>query len=335
MTIIEPLCFPTGRSLSMTSRLHSTDMLPASARADHWNAVIAEAYFPLDLTFRDAARFEGRLEMGSFGDVSLSRLRTEAVQYERHRHHISGTTEEQYLITIPRQSPVDFRQLGREVRCDPGGFILERGDEPYRFSYASANDLCVLKVAKPVLATRLRNPDRHCALVVNGREGTGALFTTMAQQVMRHSASDPVSQSVLGRHLVELLALTLDRNSDVATGAGSSVREAHRRRAEAVILKDLSNTDLSPKTIAEAVGISKRYLHELFAEVNCTVSQFVREQRLRAERDLMMMPNPGQMSDIAYRFGFSDQAQFSRLFKAMFGQTPSGFRAEVLARSQV
>jgi AraC-like DNA-binding protein len=39
------------------------------------------------------------------------------------------------------------------------------------------------------------------------------------------------------------------------------------------------------------------------------------------------MPNPGPMSDIAYRFGFSDQAQFSRLFKAMFGQTPSSYRA--------
>jgi AraC-like DNA-binding protein len=39
------------------------------------------------------------------------------------------------------------------------------------------------------------------------------------------------------------------------------------------------------------------------------------------------MPGAGPLSDVAYRFGFSDQAQFSRLFKAMFGQTPSGYRA--------
>jgi AraC-like DNA-binding protein len=42
---------------------------------------------------------------------------------------------------------------------------------------------------------------------------------------------------------------------------------------------------------------------------------------------MLQTPDPGPMSDIAYRFGFSDQAQFSRLFKAMFGQTPSGYRA--------
>lgn len=312
--------------------------MPAQARADHWNSVIAQAYFPLDLTFRDAQHFTGRLEIGNVGEVSLSRLQTEPVQYERHRRHIAGASEEQYLITIPRQSPVEFRQLGREVRCDPGGFIIERGDEPYRFAYGTANDLCVLKVAKPVLAEKLRNPDRYCALVFNGREGIGSLFTTMAQQIQAQtraqSPADGLSGQVLGRHLVELLALSLDRSSEADQGAGSAVRAAHRRRAETVILKHLSNPDLSPEVVADAVGISKRYLHELFAEVNCTVSQFVREQRLRAARDVLQMPNPGPMSDVAYRFGFSDQAQFSRLFKAMFGQTPSGFRAEVLAAGQ-
>jgi AraC-like DNA-binding protein len=153
----------------------------------------------------------------------------------------------------------------------------------------------------------------------------------MAQQIQRQTAAepatDPLAGTVLGRHLVELLALTLDRSSEMESGATSSVREAHRRRAQSVILSQLSNPDLSPELVADRVGISKRYLHELFAEVNCTVSQFVREQRLRAARDLLQMPNPGPMSDIAYRFGFSDQAQFSRLFKAMFGQTPSSYRA--------
>ena len=51
--------------------MHSTDSLPASARADHWNSVIAKAYFPLDLTFRDAASFQGQLDIGTVGDLSL------------------------------------------------------------------------------------------------------------------------------------------------------------------------------------------------------------------------------------------------------------------------
>lgn len=313
----------------MSVTRHSTDRLPAPDRARHWHAVIAEAYFPLHLTFRDAARFEGQLDMRSLGDLGLSRLRTEPVQYERQRHHISATTEEQYLITIPLRSPVEFSQLGREVRCDPGGFLLERGDEPYRFSYGAANDLCVLKVAKPLLAEKLRNPDRFCALVFDGREGLGGLFTTMAQQVEQITTDQ--AGAVLGRHLIELLALSLDRSAD--GGAASAVRAAHLRRARQIVQRNLANPDLSPGMVADACGISKRYLHEVFADENCTVAQFIREQRLIAARDLLQMPNPGPMSDVAYRFGFSDQAQFSRLFKAMFGQTPSGYRAMVAGPS--
>ena len=316
----------------MSVMAHSTSLLPPAVRAGHWNAVIAETYFPLHLTYRNSATFDGCLEHQVLGDLSLSRLQTEAVQYERHPRHIAGASEEQYLITIPRRSPVEFRQLGRQVRCDPGGFIIERGDEPYRFSYGAANDLCVLKVAKPVLSNRLRNPDRFCAQVFNGREGLGGFFTTMAQQVQAQGVSDQAAGCVLGRQLIELLTLAIDRTSETADVAHSSVRAAHLKRAEAVIRRNLSNPDLSPDLVADACGISKRYLHEIFADGNATVSQHIREQRLIATRNMLQMPNPGPMSDIAYRFGFSDQAQFSRLFKAMFGQTPSSYRASQTGR---
>ncbi len=316
----------------MTVASHSTKSLPPEGRARHWNAVIAEAYFPLQLTFRDAGAFEGKLALQTLGDLSLSRLQTEPVQYERHAHHIAGTSEEQYLITIPRRSPVAFRQLGREVRCDPGSFIIERGDEPYRFSYDAANDLCVLKVAKTTLANRLRNPDRYCAQVFNGRDGIGGLFTTMAQHVQAQAPDDRPACEMLGRQLIELLSMAIDRNSETAEVAQSAVRAAHLKRAADVIRSNLSNPDLSPDLVAEACGISKRYLHEIFADGNGTVSQHIREQRLIAARNMLQMPNPGAMSDIAYRFGFSDQAQFSRLFKAMFGQTPSAYRLGQVAR---
>lgn len=311
---------------------HSTKGLPSAARAGHWNAVIAEAYFPLHLTFRDAAAFDGKLALQSLGDVSLSRLQTEPVQYERHPRHIAGTSEEQYLITIPRQSPVAFRQMGRDLRCDPGSFIIERGDAPYRFSYEAANDLCVLKVAKPILANRLHNPDRFCAQVFNGREGMGGLFTTMAQQVQTLAPDDAAAGALLGRQMIELLAMAVDRNAETSEVAQSAVRAAHLKRAAEAIRRNLSNPDLSPDLVAEACGISKRYLHEIFADGNGTVSQHIREQRLIAARNLLQLPNSGPMSDIAYRFGFSDQAQFSRLFKAMFGQTPSAYRLGQVAR---
>ena len=307
---------------------HGTDQALPSQRAAHWERVIAEAYFPLQLRFRDPGTFSGRLERRQMGHVSLSRLRTEAMQYERRPNHIVHTSEEEYLITVPRQSPVEFRQLGRDVRCDPGGFILERGDEPYRFSYGSANELSVLKISKRALSEKLRDPDRFCARIIDARNGLPALFTMMMDQIHALPLSQDHAATVLGRQIVEVLALALDEDTGDAESVRTSVRAGHLRRAEQIIRRQLTNPALSPVFVAQSCGISKRYLHELFSDTNKTVSQFIREERLITARDQIAACRHLGMAEIAYRYGFSDQAQFSRLFKSLFGQTPTEWRRQ-------
>lgn len=306
---------------------HSTADTAPAQRAAHWTRVIEDTYFPLHLTFQDAGRFTGLLERRQMGQVSLSRLRTEPVQYERRPTHISyAGQEEEYLVTVPRRSPVEFRQLGREIRCDPGGFILERGDEPYRFSYGAPNDLSVLKVSKRALAEKLRDPDRFCARIIDARSGLPSLLTTMMDQLHSLPLSEGQAAAMLGRQMIEVLALALDERLGEDDSVRTSVRAGHLRRAEQIIRHHLANPDLSPEFVAEACGISKRYLHELFSDTNKTVSQFIREERLIAARDAIAAARSVSLAEIAYRFGFSDQAQFSRLFRSMFGVTPSDWR---------
>lgn len=307
---------------------HSTSQIVPAQRSAHWIRVISETYFPLHLTFRDPATFTGQLEKRQMGDASLSRLATEPLQYERRPTHISHTSEEEYLITVPRLSPVEFRQLGREVRCDPGGFILERGDEPYRFAYGAPNELSVLKVSKKALTEKIRDPDRLCARIIDARTGLASLFTNMMGQLHSLPLTEGRAVSILGRQMVEVLAVALDETAGDDDQVKTAVRAGHLRRAEQVIRKNLSNPALSPELVADACGISKRYLHELFGDTNQTVSQFIREERLIAARDTIVSSPALAMAEIAYRFGFSDQAQFSRLFRAMFGKTPTDWRRE-------
>lgn len=304
---------------------YSTTALETPDRAAQWSSIIADTYFPLHLRFRDPARFEGTLERRVSGLAALSRLRTEAAEYERVPSHIRYSQAEEYLVTIPCTAAVRFRQAGREVRCEPGSFILERGDEPYRFSYDCRNDLYVMKITRQALADRMRQPDRLCARIFDGRDGMGGLFVETVRRAHRMKTEDGADQ-VLGRHLVELLALAIDRQAETEGGAQSVVRASHLRRAEELIRRRLTDPTLAPDSIAEGCGISKRYLHALFADTGRTVAQYIREQRLLAARNMLEMPGALSMAEIAYRFGFSDQASFSRQFRAMFGQTPSGFR---------
>lgn len=311
---------------------YSTVDTQGAGRFDEWNRVIADTYFPLQLIAREPATFFGQLERRRMGQVSLSRLATGAMQYERQPHHIARHfTQEEYLVTIPLRGPVDFRQLGRDVRCGPGSFILERGDEPYRFSYSAANEVRVLKVPKPALAEKLRHPDRFCARVIDARAGLPALLTSMIAEIQSLAMAETHAANILGRQIVEILALALDERIDRDDSGASSVRAGHLCRAERVVRQNLSNAALSPEFVASQCGISKRYLHELFSDTSTTVAQFIRDERLFAARDAIASSPGLSMAQIAYRFGFSDQAQFSRLFKAQFAMTPTEWRRTAAA----
>lgn len=307
---------------------YSTAHTPRTERASHWGAIISDAYFPLNLTFRDPLRFDGRLSHLGLGNVGLSRLTSEPVQYERRQSHIKQASEEKYLVTIPKASAVEFRQMGKEVRCEPGGFIIERGDEPYLFKYEKPNDLFVLKVSKSDLGDRVHHPDRFCARAFDATQGSARLFTSMVVHAQKNAqGAGHLAETTLGRQLLELLVLALTDDAPSGETAASAVRTGHLERTDRFIRAHLEDAALSPEMIANACGISKRYLHDLYRNKNATVSQQIRDYRLMAARDQLALGLTAPMSDIAYRFGFPDQANFSRLFKARFGTTPSAYRA--------
>lgn len=306
----------------------TTSATPVHDRSRHWHDAIATAYFPLELQFRNADSFSGDLSIWTLGDVSLSRLTSDALQYRRLPHHVKSERSEHFLVTVPARSEVFFSQCGKDVRCNPGGFILERSHEPYDFAHAEAADLWVMKVEAKALGGRIRQPDRFCSLQFNAADGAGGLFTDMLHLIPgRFDAMSPETRATVGQQLVDLLVLALKADERTLTTGNSTVREAHLTRIEAFVRKNMGDCELDPDTIARACGISTRYLHELFRDTNQTLGSWIRDQRLEACREALRDPSNRQtVAEIAYRWGFGDQAQFSRAFKAQYGMPPKEFR---------
>lgn len=306
----------------------TTATTAAGLKSRHWQGVIAGAYFPLDLAFGDADRFDGRLEAWTFGPVSLSRLTSDPLSYVRRRHHLADEAEEHYLVTVPAMSEVYFAQGGRDVRCRPGGFILERSNEPYEFSHGARNDLWVLKVPVAALGGRIRRPDRFCTLQFDARTGVGQLFVDLLTLLpLRFAGLSAEARGAIGQQLVDLMALAVREDDRTLTSTASPVRDAHLARVEAYVRLHLADPALDPERIAGACGISVRYLHDLLRETGRSLGAWVREQRLDACRAMLADPSCRRtLAEVAYAWGFTDQAQFSRLFKARFGETPRDFR---------
>lgn len=305
-----------------------THEIAAPKRSTRWKEIISTTYFPLELEFKKPLSFNGSLAIWQLGPISLSLLSSEALLFRRTKQHLFKEGEDDYLITIPLEATVNFSQCGRQVHCKKGGFILERSDEPYEFSYENTNKLWVLKVNARLLKSKIREPDRFSTLQFDATSSVGALFLDMIKLIPnRYSQLEQEAQKMLGNQLIELLVLCLKGDSRCLGSSQSSVREAHLSRIENYIRSNLSEPDLDPEQIARSCDISLRYLHALFRDTNQSVGQWIRSQRLEQCKDnLSETNNPLSIAEIAYRWGFNDQAQFSRLFKSCYGMSPRDFR---------
>ncbi len=311
----------------MEQAYYDTAGLPMAERSRHWESAIGATYFSLQLQFRDSDRFQGALRAWTLGELGLSQLMSSPLCYRRLKQHLPDQ-QETYLVTVPRRSAIRFSQAGRDTLCQPGAFLLEHGQSPYEFSYSSDNTLWVLKVPGDLLRARLRTPDRYCALTFDAAQGAGWLFASYVDliggQLLRE---DHGARRVLGQHLVELLACALEGDSRVLASQQSAVRHAHLGRIERYVRLHLGDASLNPEQVAQACGISLRYLHSLYREQDQTFSEWLRSQRLQqAHRMLRTSGTSHSIARIAQQWGFADQAHFSRLYKRHYGCPPSQAR---------
>ncbi|MCP8687176.1 helix-turn-helix domain-containing protein [Marinobacterium sedimentorum] len=302
---------------------YNTSLIPRAERAGYWREVIDKTYFPLTLDFREPEAFSGSLSCWNVEQISISRLETSATRYRRNARNISKEEDSPFLITIPQLQPVDFSQDRHKVICNPGSFILERSDLPYEFSYARDNQLWVLRVPDANLRTRVRTPERFLYMEFSLLQGAGALFSDFLASLVRQVPYlGTQGAGLASQQLLELLALTLEDDDRVIASGEACVSNAHLMRIEHFVRENITNPDLSPELIASACQISTRYMHKLFQGSGQTVGQWIKEVRLQAAmNDIRSGSSKVTLAEVAYRWGFADQAHFCRSFKSRFGCT--------------
>ncbi len=303
----------------------TTREVPRNHEFGHWREVIGSAYFHLQLGFENPGAFSGELNLWDLNTLQLSRLESSGLSYRRLRQHC-GLQERQVLITVPMKSDVEFSQLGRTTRCSPGEFLLELSEEPYEFGHGADNAMWVLKVPAAALKARVGDPSRFCARRFDRAVGAGRLFSDYFELLTRHCEAQHPEHvlSLMGSQLIDLLAVSLQQHPDPLLSQQSAVRAAHLARIENFVRAHLADSGLAPQRIADACGVSLRYLHLLFKDTGDSVSQWIRDLRLQAAHEaLSRADGRTSITRVAFDSGFGDQAQFSHAFRAKFGHAPS------------
>jgi AraC-like DNA-binding protein len=297
-------------------------------RSQHWSNFVSGIFFPMSASFAAPDRFHGTIENWDLGRVSLSRFCSGPVCYDRAKSHLRGRADDDLLITFATRADARFIQGDYNLHCRRNGFFFERGDLPYQFSHADDNELWVLKMPSRMLKGRIRVIDRYLGYVHDASRGLGALFLDTARGIPpRVTQLNAEAKDGLGRCLLDLLCLAIEEDPRAIGSQMSSVRLAHLARIEHYVRRNLAKHAMTIEEIACANGVSVRYLHDLFKESGTPVGQWIRTLRLEAAcNDLQSPRHRETIAEIAYRWGFGGQAQFSRQFKAHFGRTPRELR---------
>jgi AraC-like DNA-binding protein len=312
----------------------STQQWPASRRARAWRDCMSQVYFPMDPRPESPDSFRGELTSVSLPRLSLSRFAANAMYTQ-----CPGSTQlpEECVFIFPKRQRFRYSQHGIEADVGPGQMVVLSSADAYWTRIADAD--CNITIKVPLSIMREQVPD-----VADGFGRTdlaGACFIPillqLALQTIRLCSVAPESVSPrMDESLLNLLCVAIEARSarTIPQSSQASLAEISYQRVLSFMACNFADAALSPGHIADALGISTRYVHKLFWRNDTTFGRELLATRLREADRLLKSAAPSgkippHIADVAYKCGFSSQSHFSVRYKEHFGCTPREARGPI------
>lgn len=258
-------------------------------------------------------------------------LRFAALRFSPHTTSSShsGQRPPRLLVTLQKEGETVVYQGGRRSRIEAGDMFMIDPSRP--FSIESGQILTHSVYLEPqTLRNLVPDVESLTARAIKGNTGAGALFRGMIDEMF--SLADTLQEETADRisdALPYVLSAALTSLSPSHGVIPSRLRLMHKQRILRFARENLRNHELDATCVAAAVGLSTRYVYELFEDEDQPLMKWIWSGRLDRCRNDLATPAfaSRSISEIAYYWGFNDVAHFSRAFRQRFSQSPREFRA--------
>jgi AraC-like DNA-binding protein len=310
----------------------STATVEPARRLAYWVDMVCDTYVQLDCDPPDgASAIEGEIAADTLATLRLSRVTATAQHVRRTPAKVASSSDDYFLVSIQTHGRGRVLQDGREALLEPGDFALYDSTRPYDLRFEAPFQQFVLMLPGPTLRTALRGTEALTATTVSGQRGAGHLMIGM----IRTLASDigtlaPESAAAVADSVSQILVAGLAALPAAKRPAVSHLTAYHREQIKSFARERLRDPQLSVALIATRLRLSPSTLHRAWAGEPCSLSDWIWAQRLDAARRDLCDPACAarSVSEIAFGWGFSDAAHFSRAFRARFGCAPRELRIQ-------
>lgn len=296
-----------------------------------WSRAISESFVPLMVRSNDAPTFHGSMRSRVLGDISVVEVKAGRHTVVRTPALIAKSTGRYFKLSIQLSGSGRLVQDDREAVLSPGDLAIYDTSRPYELSFDGEFRTLVLMFPHGLLDLPAEAMGQVTALRIPGNEGLGEIISPFLVRLADNlEALSGANGLRLAHNALDLVTTLFNGELDQLIDTGRDPHLLLLSRIHDYIESNLGDPDLGPGSIAAAHYISTRHLHDLFQEIGTTVAASIRQRRLeRCRRDLrdpVLAKRP--VTAIAARWGFTDAAHFSRIFRAAFGNSPTGYRNE-------
>jgi AraC-like DNA-binding protein len=312
-----------------TLEIFSTAELPPHQRLEYWNDMTGSAFTPLVTDPVDRQQFAGCLTRTQIGQIRVAEARSEPALVSHSRQHVARTREALFMLCLQLEGVSSTRQQGREAILRYGDFHFLDSTRPYEISFEQPNRMLVLSIPQPDLARRMPNPESEVAIALQGNNGVPGLLSSLLCSFwqQRRSGDETYLSPRFSEAILDLIASAY-AGLTAASAESSSISIARREQIRTYIESHLHDPTLTPGSVAAAVHLSPRRLHQLFEADGETVGAYILRRRLeecaRAMSDISQRSRT--VTEIAFLHGFNNASHFGRVFRERYKSTPSDYR---------
>jgi AraC-like DNA-binding protein len=300
----------------------------ANMAYEPFDAAISNIFCPMQLEpQKRGCNFSGHFASRLLSQTSLSVVTSNALNVRRDKSHIGQAVDDFFLLKIQLRGQGLFSQCGKEAILEPGDFTLCSTTEPYQLLLPQSYSQAVMSIPQATMREMIPNVESLLAQRQRGDLAENAIFVSLVRSML--ARIDEFSEQTLSKfegNMLDILLTTLQSTQEQR--GKTSVQPEYLFRIKRYISSHLTDPELNPQKIAQALGISKRYLHLMFKGQETTLTRYILEQRLDGCYKSIgcALSRTKSVSEIAFEQGFNDAAHFSRSFKQHFGVSPSKLR---------